>query len=193
MKKLMCMLIVAVSATMVHSASWNWSSNDTIASAPNGGSALAGASIYLFFGYSASSDANTAKGNLLASLREGNAISGYTQSATLNSSGSLETQNFTGDTGKKYAFAVILADDADGNSYMLMTANKNGTGMDIGDANLAFDISTSTIKASDLTTTGTGAGWYMYKQASGGGDIPEPTSGLLLLVGGAMLALRRKR
>ena len=30
-------------------------------------------------------------------------------------------------------------------------------------------------------------------KASGGGDIPEPTSGLLLLVGGAMLALRRKR
>ena len=27
----------------------------------------------------------------------------------------------------------------------------------------------------------------------GGGDIPEPTSGLLLLVGGAMLALRRKQ
>ena len=27
----------------------------------------------------------------------------------------------------------------------------------------------------------------------GGGDVPEPTSGLLLLVGGAMLALRRKQ
>ena len=27
----------------------------------------------------------------------------------------------------------------------------------------------------------------------GSGDIPEPTSGLLLLVGGAMLALRRRR
>ncbi len=26
-----------------------------------------------------------------------------------------------------------------------------------------------------------------------GGDVPEPTSGLLLLVGGAMLALRRKQ
>ena len=39
-----------------------------------------------------------------------------------------------------------------------------------------------------------------YPQASalqsmtgGGGDVPEPTSGLLLLVGGAMLALRRKQ
>ena len=29
--------------------------------------------------------------------------------------------------------------------------------------------------------------------AGGGGDVPEPTSGLLLLVGGAMIALRRKQ
>ena len=28
---------------------------------------------------------------------------------------------------------------------------------------------------------------------SSGGGVPEPTSGLLLLVGGAMLALRRKQ
>ena len=27
----------------------------------------------------------------------------------------------------------------------------------------------------------------------GGGDVPEPTSGLLLLIGGAMMALRRKQ
>ena len=33
------------------------------------------------------------------------------------------------------------------------------------------------------------AGWTK----TGGGGVPEPTSGLLLLVGGAMLALRRKR
>ena len=31
------------------------------------------------------------------------------------------------------------------------------------------------------------------KSFGGGGDVPEPTSGLLLLVGGAMLALRRRR
>ena len=31
------------------------------------------------------------------------------------------------------------------------------------------------------------------KWSGGGGDVPEPTSGLLLLVGGALLALRRKQ
>ena len=107
----------------------------------------------------------------------------------------LEPQDFTGDAGTKYAFAVILADDADGNSYMQMTANKNATGADVGTASLFFNgINTTTIKASDVTTTGTGAGWYMTKAASsGGGGVPEPTSGLLLALGGAMLALRRRR
>ena len=191
MKKLVFMLIAAISATMVQGAAWTWSSDGVAATAPNGGSALAGANIYLYFGYASSADANTAKGEVLANLRAGNAISGYSQSATLNSSGVLETQSFTGDTGKKYAFAVILADDAAGNSYMQMTANKNATGMDIGDANLVFNgINTTTIKADDLTTTGTGAGWYKFKAASG---VPEPTSGLLLVLGGAMLALRRRR
>ena len=32
-----------------------------------------------------------------------------------------------------------------------------------------------------------------WSSLGGGGDVPEPTSGLLLLVGGAILALRRKQ
>ena len=32
-----------------------------------------------------------------------------------------------------------------------------------------------------------------WSGGSGGGDVPEPTSGLLLVLGGAMLALRRRR
>ena len=42
-----------------------------------------------------------------------------------------------------------------------------------------------TLDTTDLAS----AGWTK----TGGGGVPEPTSGLLLLVGGAMLALRRKR
>ena len=38
----------------------------------------------------------------------------------------------------------------------------------------------------------TGANWKSFS-SSGGGDVPEPTSGLLLVLGGAMLALRRRR
>lgn len=43
-------------------------------------------------------------------------------------------------------------------------------------------------KTLGVTPTGTWA-----RTPSGGGDVPEPTSGLLLLVGGAVMALRRRR
>jgi len=184
MKKLMIALATVAMAAGVQAAAWSWGS-DSAAVTPGGSDPLSGANIYLFFGYASSGDANTAKANVLSSLRAGNAISGYTESATLDAAGKLATTEFTGPEGKKYAFAVILADDAAGNSYMFQSANKNATAMDVGTAALQFTISSTTLK--DLDTTGTGAGWYMTAAA------PEPTSGLLLLLGMAGLALKRKR
>ena len=186
MKKLVIAIVAVAMATCANAASWSWQSS-TAAVTPGGSDALGGASIYLFFGYTSSADANTAKASLLSSLRAGNAISGYSQTATLNSSGILEEQAFTGDEAKLYAFAVILADDADGNSYMFQSANKNATASSVGTASLSFDISSTTLKS--LTDTGTGAGWFQYST----GAVPEPTSGLLLLLGVAGLALKRKR
>ena len=186
MKKLIIVLAAVAMAAGVQAAAWSWSSTSA-AVTPGGSDPLANTAIYLFTGYANSTAANTAKGNLLASLREGNAISGYSQSATLNASGMLDSAEFTGPEGKQYAFAVILADDAAGNSYMFQSANKNATGLDVGEAALAFDISSTTLK--DIDATGTGAGWYMTKAAA----IPEPTSGLLLLLGMAGLALKRRR
>ena len=185
MKKLIMALAAVAMAAGVQAAAWTWGTGSYAAVTPGGADPLGGASIYLFFGYASSSDANTAKGALLSSLRAGNAISGYSQSATLDANGSLADTAFTGDVGKLYAFAVILADDAAGNSYMFQSANKNGTGLDVGTASLTFDVSSTTLKA--LDATGTGAGWYMTAAA------PEPTSGLLLLLGMAGLALKRKR
>lgn len=184
MKKIMIALVAVTMAVCANAAAWSWSSSSA-ATTPGGTSALSGANIYLFFGYASSSAANTAKGELLASLRSGNAISGYSQSATLDSQGILANTAFTGDTGKLYAFAVILADDAEGNSYMFQSANKNATGADVGTAALQFDISSTTLKGLDVT--GTSAGWYQTAA------VPEPTSGLLVLLGLAGLALKRKR
>ena len=54
---------------------------------------------------------------------------------------------------------------------------------------VAFGAQTSVSKATfaDTTATYAGAGWY---QAAA---VPEPTSGLLILLGVAGLALKRKR
>ena len=185
MKKLMIALATVAMAAGVQAAAWTWGSGSYAAVTPGGSDPLSGANVYLFFGYANSTAANTAKAGVLSDLRDGKAISGYSQSATLDSAGKLATTEFTGADGKQYAFAVILADDAAGNSYMLQTANKNATGSDVGAASLQFDISSTTLKGIDAT--GSGAGWYMTKA------VPEPTSGLLLLLGVAGLALRRKR
>ena len=50
--------------------------------------------------------------------------------------------------------------------------------------------------AADTSGTYAGAGWYAAAATPTPGPtpgVPEPTSGLLLVVGGAMLALRRRR
>ena len=60
---------------------------------------------------------------------------------------------------------------------------------------------TSAVKSVPAAATGTGTiGWGNQATYTSnadnwksGGDVPEPTSGLLLLIGGAMLALRRKQ
>ena len=57
-------------------------------------------------------------------------------------------------------------------------------------------INTAGTKAtvSNVSKNWGGTGGAALTQWSGGGsDVPEPTSGLLLVLGGAMLALRRKR
>ncbi len=61
---------------------------------------------------------------------------------------------------------------------------------------LAFDAYSSMVPAGTLDNTDlASAGWTQSGGGGGGGgtDIPEPTSGLLLVIGGAMLALRRRR
>lgn len=55
----------------------------------------------------------------------------------------------------------------------------------------ALSLKTIEQKASSATFNMNNATWTYTP--TGGGDVPEPTSGILLLVGGAMFALRRKQ
>jgi len=88
----------------------------------------------------------------------------------------------TGDTA--YG-AVILWYDADG----------NGT-VNVGDSYMT-GIGSFTLESEVSTTKGLAMGsWTQITASSGGGGdsgAPEPTSGLLLLVGAGILGLRRKQ
>ena len=80
--------------------------------------------------------------------------------------------------------SVILKMTVDGQAYEL-------------DTGLAMTVTATDDGGSDAfnntTTWGTSSYGGSTGWAKAGGDIPEPTSGLLLLVGAGMLALRRKQ
>ena len=93
-----------------------------------------------------------------------------------------------------------------GQAYTLILVEDNGKGLDSYEGNYILVNGTSTQGVDPMTSatwakftdaTAYGASDWSTMTAGGGGGgqggIPEPTSGLLLLVGGAMLALRRKQ
>ena len=88
--------------------------------------------------------------------------------------------------GQTYNLAYMVFDSSAGQFYASATksvAAYDPSSADFGETTYAnFD-------ATNFTTTGLSGGW----SDAGGSPIPEPTSGLLLLVGAGMLALRRKQ
>ena len=98
---------------------------------------------------------------------------------------------------------------ADGQAYTLILVEDNGKGLDSYDGNYILFTGSSQEGNDPMSgakwavftdPTAYGASDWSTMTAGGGGGggggqggIPEPTSGLLLLVGGAMLALRRKQ
>lgn len=94
--------------------------------------------------------------------------------------GTIASDSVTKTSGDVY-FVIVTGDDA--TSYTYVKVDLSG---------LAYEGSDSSPGSYDTTVDALLAG--MSKSFSGGsGGVPEPTSGLLLLVGGAMLALRRRR
>ena len=112
----------------------------------------------------------------------------YLDSATLESTGAIKAKSDKFDWGTagstlEAVFAVV----ADDNIYISTIASAEGPVT--GSATLSFtDIKTSSQAAATKWTSGmtASAGWYAAA-------VPEPTSGLLMLLGMAGLALRRRR
>ena len=193
MKKIIFALAAAVLAVGVQGAAIDWKMGTSI-KAPNAdgsiGTSNAGAgtlSMYVWLVDQATYNAATADSILAGYSGQLGTATGSVTGKAGNVGGTVTTDGlaFSATENTPY-YALVLTQYTSGETEMFI-ANKATT-----------MINTAGTKASVLNLAknwgGAGGpaitGWV---KAGGGGDIPEPTSGLLLLVGGAMLALRRRQ
>ena len=183
MKKLVIAISAIAMAVAANAAAFDWSTTGTIYG-PSGTSVAAtgGFTAYLF-------DTGTVtQSALVTALRNGGSITDYTalSSYTTDSAAKVATTAFTASISagtSVTAYFAIVQDD-----YVYISGSKSGAAQDVGTTKFSFGSqSTTSANVFDTTTSYSSAGWY------GTAAVPEPTSGLLLLLGMAGLALKRKR
>ena len=197
MKKLIMALGTVAIAAGLHAATYNWSVMSTTAvfngwdSTADIGKAWTGATAQSGLSWYFISTATVEQGDLLDALRGTGKIADYSvlASGTTGEDGKVAKVNFTADTGlvqgdgKMYAYFAVFSDDEE--SLYLSATSSVAANTAGGQADFSVGLNTSKIlRDKDGTTAYGSAGWYA---------IPEPTSGLLMLLGMAGLALRRRR
>ena len=190
MKKLMIALVAVAAAVVANAASFSWSapSGRLLNGTGNTGAAnyvADGTTAYLLFASALSqadlvSGFNTAGGASYASTVAGKAVS----TGSVNDAARIDSVAFTSDvTADQTAYFVVFNGD-----NMYVSDAVTATYLAVGTSDVEFGSLTASSKPVPLDAAGgySAAGWYTA-------SVPEPTSGLLMLLGMAGLALRRRR
>ena len=192
MKKLMFMLAAVAMAACAQAASVYWTCTYVAKSADN----YVDNGLAFFV-----NEATLSRSDMLALQGKG---------ATAISDALSGSYSYTGGSDGKYSVAKAdavenatlgLSDATTGNSAYLVifdTATITDSSNFYVTESKTFDTMSGTfstqIKWGDQEAASSASGaWASTKTSGGSGGVPEPTSGLLLLMGGAMLALRRRR
>ena len=198
MKKLMIAVAAIALGLSANAAATYWNLSATTP-AVFGGSTLTGQPVYFFVANTTGNvDANEAA--VLADLRADptSSVGGIAKTANGEGKvGSFQYSHDTWGTSTKMAFyAITLAEDASGNKYAYLSDWKSSKGQASGGPAVMLSLGETGVYGIDANPLNGDdeivAGWYQYATGSSPEPTPEPTSGLLLLLGVAGLALRRK-
>ena len=190
MKKLMIALVAIAVGMMAQAASYTWSTTGRLYDGSgNTGSDyyVKGTTAYLMFASVVAQDTLVESYLSDATAAQSTVTSKKIASATVDSEGKISSNASYDTTASQSAYFVIFNGDK---MYVSAAAGAAYDALNPTDVKaIEFGAQTSVSKATfaDTTTTFAGAGWY---QAAA---VPEPTSGLLMLLGMAGLALKRKR
>ncbi len=190
MKKLIVAIAMLAVAVCANAASIKWSCTGvgTTGTIYGGSSAKLTSTANEYTAYLF--DATTvSQASLLAGIRnDGKGLTDFTSIANsgVNASSKIAASTISyGEAGTAYTFYfAIMKDDS-----VFISQGVNATALAVGDTTVSFasGMATASQNLATFDTAYSGASWYSTTA------VPEPTSGLLMLLGMAGLALRHRR
>ena len=181
MKKLMTALAIAMVAVATQAASFDWKTGTTGKIYEAGTTTLlASGTAYIF------DAAGVSQQSVLTAFLNGETWTTGNLNSKAVASGAIKATNAEafsyGTAGNNYNFYVALVEG----DNIFISDTVALTAGEVGYETASFNLKTASQAAAMDKTTFAGGGWYTAA-------VPEPTSGLLLLLGMAGLALKRKQ
>jgi len=193
MKKLMVIVALVAATVSANAASYTWKASTGRLFDGKGSETAnryAGTGYLFAAGTVSQSDivAALVAGTLETTLGTALSQNTFSNGRTADFSATFETASL------ENAYFVVLGTDGSGNDGVYISDLATITASDVGDSTVIFGSQNAYSAAFNDAAGGySGAGWYAKSSTPPGPEpIPEPTSSLLVLLGVAGLALRRR-